>query len=263
VSSALDISNDLSSTPAEIEANTVYMTAPFNNGPHQDMQVIDFGVSYQRDFGPCYGSAVLGIQGTYYLDFTYYPLTTPPLPGASDSYEVAGFVTSPTVIGSLPQYRLTPSFQYVRGGFSFSALGNYIPNMTDISNFNMTVFDPTQTYSPDPNNPNSANGNQAFVDRAPEIRDYFKIDLLFTYQFGLSAPQAPAHKESKSSPNKNAIAQVVGPHWYTGTTLGFGINNVNNSKPPRYNDGVFADHTDATLFDPYQRYFYVTAQKTF
>ena len=107
----------------------------------------------------------------------------------------------------------------------------------------------------------------------PKIRDYYTINLLFAYTFGLNKPEAPAPgappapKDGKGGGkemvSKQVVKQMTTMRWLDGLSLGFGINNVTNARPPFIADSPDSTNTDAALYDPYQRLYYFTIEKKF
>ena len=79
---------------------------------------------------------------------------------------------------------------------------------------------------------------------------------------------APAPKDGKDG-GKQVVSKEVAkqkstfPNLLDGLSLGFGINNVTNARPPLINDSPDATNTDAALYDPYQRLYYFTIEKKF
>ena len=53
------------------------------------------------------------------------------------------------------------------------------------------------------------------------------------------------------------------PRLLDGLSLGFGINNVTNARPPQIQGSPDSTNTDAALYDPYQRLYYFTLEKKF
>ena len=155
----------------------------------------------EEDFQTC-GSVTFGVLGYYYLQNDYKELVD------GVFYDANGYV-SPDLL-STPEYRLTPSVVYTNGGFEFSALGNYFPSMKWIYLNDVT------------------SGDFSSFESAPKVRDYFKIDLVASYEFGLGKKQeeVPSKNAKKL---KNPISQMLTKPWYNGIKIAVGANNVNNS----------------------------------
>ena len=108
----------------------------------------------------------------------------------------------------------------------------------------------------------------------PKIRDYYTIDLLFSYEFNYHPPDAPvpAPKEGKdgkgggkevASNSKTMAESMLSLKLLDGLKVAFGIDNVTNARPPFIAGSGDATNTDASLYDPYQRSYYITVSKKF
>ena len=79
---------------------------------------------------------------------------------------------------------------------------------------------------------------------------------------------APAPKDGKDG-GKQVVSKEVAkqkstiPNLLDGLSLGFGINNVTNARPPQIKDSPDSSNTDAAIYDPYQRLYYFTIEKKF
>ena len=169
----------------------------------------------------------------------------------------------------MPQYRLTPYFEYRFGGFRASALGNYTPSVRDAHNIDISAYQ-----------------GPAKDGYLTKIRDYYTTDLLFSYEFGLAKPNpeaAPAPKDGKDhvvsakdgkdgktvQTSHEMAHEMMTLKLLDGLKLGFGINNVTNARPPKigslssFDSGPDATNTDAAIYDPYQRLYYFTIAKKF
>ena len=138
---------------------------------------VDFGVHYTQDFGK-FGKISIGVDGTYYLQYKetdaarfevlrhHRLLHRPDRPGLAVPVDAGGRVQDQ--------------------GFTASALGNYIPSARDARNISL---DPTPAFGG--TNPDKAADLSAAtgLSHLPNIRDYYTIDLLFSYEF---LPPAPA-----------------------------------------------------------------------
>ncbi len=212
---------------------------------------VDFNVNYAHDFdngGPArFGALTVGLNGVYYLQDK-----NENLPG-DHAYDTVGFYLGQA--NSVPQYKLAPYVEYRWGGAKASALGNYTPTLRDAHDIDISTY--------------AGPGKDGYL---PKIRDYYTIDLLFSYTFGLNKPEAPAPvpapKDGKDG-GKQVVSKEVAkkmmtsPRWLDGLSLGFGITNVTNARPVFIADSPDATNTDAALYDPYQRLYYFTVEKKF
>ena len=213
---------------------------------------IDFNLNYTHDFdkgGPArFGILTFGLNGIYYLQDK-----NENLPG-DRAYDTVG-----TYLGqanSVPDYKLAPYVEYRWGGFKASALANYTPSLRDAHSIDISTY-----RGPD---------KDGYL---PKIRDYYTIDLLFAYTFGLNKPDAPPAPMPTPKDGKDGGKQVVSkevakkmmtsPRWLDGLSLGFGITNVTNARPPFIANSPDSTNTDAALYDPYQRLYYFTIEKKF
>ncbi len=214
---------------------------------------IDFNANYARDFGK-FGGVTIGINGVYYLQYKLEDLA------GESAYDTIGYYLSQA--NEVPQYKLAPYVEYRLGGFKASALMNYTPSVRDTHDNGNPAGLPIELYQ-----------GPAKDGYNPKIRDYYTVDLLFAYTFGMNKPEAapmpaPAPKDGKDG-GKQVVSKEVAkkmatsPMWLDGLSLGFGINNVTNARPPRIVDSPDATNTDAALYDPYQRLYYFTVEKKF
>ena len=211
---------------------------------------IDFGAHYSHDFGK-FGAVNVGIDGTYYLQYKVQSF------GFSPFFNIIGFYTGQA--SEVADYHLTPTVEYKIQGFTASALMNYTPSVRDAHNVSL---DPSQ------------GGIDQNKDRygLSKIRDYYTIDLLFAYEFGLNKPTdepapAPAPKDAKDG-GKAVVShqeakKMMSFHWFDGLKLSFGINNVTNARPPLIINSPDSTNTDAAIYDPYQRRYYFVITKKF
>ncbi len=248
-------------------ANAFVTTSESNLGG-QRIGGFDFGIHYTKDFGK-YGQVSGGIDGTYYLQFQEQSFV------GSKFYDVIGYYTGgadgtgePAEIG---QYHLTPSLQYKWGGVTLSALANYDPSVRDAASVSL---DPTPgvggVNGDKPGSIKAATG----VDYLPVIRDYYTIDLLASYEFGLHKPapeMAPSPKEGKDgkgggkdmTSSATMAKEMVTTKLLDGLKVSIGCNNVTNARPPLISDSPDSTNTDAGIYDPYQRRYYITVEKKF
>ena len=200
---------------------------------------IDFGAHYNHDFGT-FGQLSLGIDGTYYLQYKVSSF------GYSKFYDIIGYYTGQS--GEVT-YHLTPEVAYSIHGFTASAIGNYTPPVRDASSYSL---DPTPGLG-------GLNGDK-FGEKLPKIRDYYTIDLLFSYEFHYTPPmmaQAPAPKDGKDGKGGGDGKAMVGKSeapvlgtdsplkFLDGLKLSFGIENVTNARPPLISDSPDSTNTDA------------------
>jgi hypothetical protein len=99
--------------------------------------------------------------------------------------------------------------------------------------------------------------------------------MTLSYEFGLkkpvpAVPAAPAEgKDVKGgdkevASNSGQIAkQITGCRMLDGVKVTLGVNNVTNAKPVSLPDSPDSTNTDAALYDPFQRYYYVVVSKKF
>ena len=232
------------------------------NAGGQQIGGLDFGIHYTRDFGP-FGQASVGCDGTYYLQFKTQLLPT------TNYFNVIGFYTGGAELGSttgseIPQFHLTPAITYKWGGFTVAGLGNYDPPVRDAASYDLDPTPGLGGYNPDKNH------------ELPKIRDFYTIDLLVSYEFGLKKPgmEAPTPspkegKDGKGGGDKNVVANppTQSPIMYSrlldGLKLSFGIDDLTNARPPLISDSPDATNTDAGIYDPYGRRFYFTIEKKF
>ncbi len=208
---------------------------------------VDFNLNYDHDFGK-YGAVTFGINGVYYLQDKNENLPGDP------AYDTVGFYLGQA--NEVPQYKLAPYFEYRYGGFKAAALMNYTPSVRDAHDIDISTY-----------------RGPAKDGYLPKIRDYYTVNLLFAYTFGLNKPAAPAPVAPAPKDGKDGGKQVVSkqvakqmssfPNLLDGLSLGFGINNVTNARPPFIADSPDATNTDAGLYDPYQRLYYFTIEKKF
>ncbi len=235
---------------------------------------VDFGIHYTHDFGVV-GQASIGMDGTYYLQYKESAL-----PG-STFFDVIGYYTGQA--GMVSPYRLTPEVEYKIKGFTASALGNYIPSGRDARNISL---DPTPGFGG--TNPDKASDLLASIGRTdlPIIRDYYTIDLLFSYEFLPPAPTdapVPAGKDGKDhvvsgkdgkdgktvATSKEMAKSMFTTRLLDGLKFSFGIDNVTNARPAKigslanFDSGPDATNTDASIYDPYQRRYYFVVSKKF
>ena len=211
---------------------------------------VDFGAHYNHDFGK-FGAINVGIDGTYYFQYKQQSFNFTPF------YNVIGYYQGQAA--EVADYHLTPSLEYKWQGFTASALGNYTPSVRDAHNVSL---DPSQ---------GGIDQNKSRYG-LNKIRDYYTIDLLFSYEFGLNKPTdepapAPMSKDAKDG-GKQVVShqeakKMMGFHLLDGLKLSFGINNVTNARPPLIIGSPDSTNTDASIYDPYQRRYYFVVTKKF
>ena len=232
---------------------------------------VDFGAHYNHAFGAV-GSLGLGVDGTYYLQYKVQTFAY------TKFYDVIGHYGSQA--SDAEPYHLTPQVSYSVGGFTASAIGNYIPAARDAHEISI---DPTPGLGGvNPDKPGSIKASQAitntsgsrYEDYLPKIRDYFTIDLSFSYEFHFAPTLAPATSpmKDKSSNSYGAaddktsekVFESDGPlRFLDGLKLSFGIENVTNARPAFIKDSPDGSNTDASIYDPYQRQYYFVVTKRF
>ncbi len=254
----------------------LFVTANEQNLGGAHIAGVDFGAHYTRDFGNA-GQASIGIDGTYYLQYKVSTLK------GSDFFDVIGYYTGQA--GMVSPYRLTPVVEYKIRGFTASALGNYIPSGRDARNISL---DPTPGFGG--TNPDKAAAIAGALGRTdlPIIRDYYTIDLLFSYEFlppATADAPVPAGKDGKdhvtsgkdgkdSRSTQVATSKDMAHSMFTtrlldGLKFSFGIDNVTNARPAKigsladFDSGPDATNTDASIYDPYQRRYYFVISKKF
>ena len=252
-----------------------FVTANQQNLGGAHIAGVDFGAHYTHDFG-LPGQVSIGIDGTYFLQYKVSTLK------GSDFFDIIGYYVGQS--GLVQPYHLTPEVEYKIRGFTASALANYIPSARDARDISL---DPTPGFGG--TNPDKAAALEAATGRSdlPIIRDYYTIDLLFSYEF-LPPPPAdapvPAGKDGKDrvvsgKDGKDGKTQVATSHdmaksMFTtrlldGLKFSFGIDNVTNARPAKigslanFDSGPDATNTDAAIYDPYQRRYYFVISKKF
>ena len=233
---------------------------------------IDFGLHYSHDFGVP-GQVSVGIDGTYFLQYKVSTVK------GSDFYDIIGYYTG--LSGLVEPYHLTPSIEYKIQGFTASALANYIPSARDAHNVSL---DPTPGFGG--TNPDKESNNEAALGLSdlPIIRDYYTIDLLVSYEFGLNnpAPDAPvpapkdgkdkgknvAYNTGKDMTKEAPMSRDMAKHvsilrYLDGLKLSFGIDNVTNARPAQIENSPDSSNTDASIYDPLQRRYYFIVSKKF
>ncbi len=240
-----------------------FVSTTEQNLGRQEIGGLDFGIHYTHDFG-AFGAATVGIDGTYYLQYKLETLKGLP------SYDIIGIYNG--LAGETEQYHLTPQVGYQYEGFSISAIGNYIPSLRDANSIGgVQVYDPSPIiggYNLDKNH------------ELPKIRDYFTVDLLASYEFGLNrpspgAPPAPKDGKDRVVSGKDgkdsktvATSQEMAKSMFTtrlldGLKISFGITNLSNARPSQIENSPDASNTDGSIYDLAQRSYYVVLSKKF
>ena len=248
--------------PGQLAGNldNVFIFDPLANLGRVRIGGIDFNANYTHDFEKI-GGFTAGVSGVYYLQYKEAFL-----PGQA-TFDTIGFYLGEA--NEVPQYRLTPYAEYRYGGLRLSGLGNYTPSVRDAHNIDISAYE-----------------GPAKDGYLTKIRDYFTVDLLLSYEFGLAKPSAagaPAPKDGKDhvvsgkdgkdgktvASSHEMAHEMMALKLLDGLKLGFGINNVSNARPPKigssrdFDSGPDATNTDAALYDPYQRLYYFTIAKKF
>ena len=207
-----------------------YVTLTNINAGGQRTEGMDFLANYTHDFGKI-GQFTLGAQATLYIQNEFSAVF-----GGQYVNQIG---KDTTTNGLIPQYVIIPTFTYSNFGFTYDATARYIPGLR---NFNYgNVGDP--------------------------IRDYFTVDMRLSYEFKAKPrPSQVAAKDAKDYKGGKSVAQSPMPSiftkpWYDGITLTFGVNNVNDRRPPYVNGAN--DNTETNIYDPYGRTYYFEASKRF
>ena len=111
--------------PGQLEGNLplYYIDDSLSNlGDAQRVGGVDLGAYYTRNFGAA-GLLSLGVDGTYYLQYRVQASV------ASKFYDVIGYYSG--LAGEAQPYHLTPQVSCSVGGFTASAIGNYLPSVRD------------------------------------------------------------------------------------------------------------------------------------
>jgi iron complex outermembrane receptor protein len=239
-------------------AGDYFVVTTLENGTNKRESGVDFSVNYDHDFGPKFGGVTVGLNGTYYLQAKENQSQGAP------NADVIGLYLGETIADSTstPQYKLAPYAEYRYGGATLSALGNYTPSLRE-GDYLDAISDRKGDYTTE------------FEGNLPKIRDYYDIDMTLSYEFGLkkpvpAVPAAPAEgKDAKGgdkevASNSGQIAkQITGCRLLDGVKVTLGVNNVTNAKPVSLPDSPDSTNTDAALYDPFQRYYYVVVSKKF
>ena len=225
---------------------------------------VDFGAHYDHDFGAA-GSLGLGVDGTYYLQYKVQTFTY------TKFYDVIGYYGS--LANDVEPYHLTPQVSYSVGCFTASVIGNYLPSARDAHQISI---DPTPGLGGiNADKPGAIKSSQAvinvagtrFQDYLPKIRDYFTIDLLFSYEFRFAPAAAPAKDSKEGKGNGKATEKMSGAdgplRFFDGLKLSCGIENVTNARPAFIANSPDGSNTDASIYDPYQRQYYFVVTKKF
>jgi iron complex outermembrane receptor protein len=239
-------------------ADNYYVVTTLENDTNFRESAVDFTFNYDRDFGPKVGEITLGLNGTYYLQAKGNQSLGGPNFDQIGLYLGADFLDSDYT----PQYKLAPYVEYRYGGASIAGLGNYLPSMRD-GDYLDSLTDRKGNYTTE----------EGF--NLPKIRDYYEIDVTLNYEFGLNKPvagtanPAPAEgKDGKGGGAETASSQQMTKKMTTlklldGVKVTFGINNVTNAKPATIYVSPDSTNTDASIYDPFQRYYYFVVTKKF
>ncbi len=254
--------NLTSTTPGQIQGNAAdyFVVTSIENGLDFRESTVDFNFNYDHDFGPKFGGITLGVNGTYYLQAK-----------GNDAIGGKNFDFIGLYLGAdfgdndfTPQYKLAPYVEYRYGGLSVSGLGNYIPSLRD-GDYLGDASDRAGDYTT----------YEHF--NLPKIRDYFTINSTISYEFGLNKPTpgapATASKEGKDAKgggdakdmgsSKEVAKKMMALNLLDGLKLTFGVNNITNAKPAQILISPDFDNTDASIYDPFQRYYYIVVSKKF
>ena len=236
------------------------------NGTVFRESLVDATINYDHDFGPKFGGITLGANLTYYLQAKGNEA-----PG-DKSFDQIGLYLGDSFGDNAytPAYKIAPYAEYRYGGASISALGNYIPTSRDGD-----YIDPRDRAG-DYTVYNNATAYGLPHGALPKIRDYFTINMTASYEFGLNKPTpgapATASKEGKDGKgggdmskdsSKEVAKKMMALNLLDGLKLTFGVNNVTNAKPANILLSPDFDNTDASIYDPFQRYYYIVVSKKF
>ena len=220
---------------------------------------VDFNLNYDHDFGPHIGGITLGINGTYYLQ------AKGNLAAGGPNFDEVGLYLGDTFGDNTftPAYKLAPYASYRFGGATVSALGNYLPSLRD-GDYLGTPTDRKGDYTTE----------EGF--NLPKIRDYFTINTTVSYEFGLNKPApnapAPAPKDGKDGKgggkeapqtSQQMAKNMMSLKLLDGLKVTFGVNNITNARPAQILLSPDFDNTDASIYDPFQRYYYVVVSNKF
>jgi len=143
-----------------------------------------------------------------------------------------GLYTDPQVAaayqGLLPDWQLRMGFDWYYGGFKYSVMAKYIPEVTD----------PGDTFA---NSGGSALNSYTSSGATWKIPSYYTVDMRLAYEFG------------KNSTTRN---------WYDKMTVAVGVNNIADAAPP-FIPSSSEDNTDKTVYDIIGRFVYLEFAKKF
>jgi iron complex outermembrane receptor protein len=252
--------NLTSPKPGQITGNAgdYFVVTTLENDTQLRESGVDFSINYDHDFGPKFGGVTVGLNGTYYLQAKENQSL-----GGPDA-DVIGLYLGETIGDSTytPQYKLAPYLEYRYGGATLSALGNYTPSLRE-GDYLDVISDRKGDYTTE------------FEGNLPKIRDYYDIDMTLSYEFGLkkpspAVPTVPAEGKDAKGAGQEAkgdslqmAKQMVGVKLLDGVKVTLGVNNVTNGKPPSIPDSPDSTNIDASLYDPFQRYYYFVISKKF
>ncbi|MBV8280150.1 MAG: TonB-dependent receptor [Verrucomicrobia bacterium] len=239
-----------------------YINDPFLNLGAVLVDGVDFGATYSsREYS--WGKIDLEIGCSYQYNFAVQNIKS-----ASASLPGLGLVRiQPTAVYpeadsyGLPDFKMVASLFYSKALFGIDRFRagltlNYIDSEHDyLDNFKGT-------------NPSTLIEPNGTVHR---VGSWTTLDLQVSYSFGwvddlVRVPSPGYSADGKRALGENAIlpnpdcrgGQVR--NWFGGVTLTFGINNLEDSKPP-FSDNMFG--YDETTSNPIGRYFFLELEKKF
>jgi hypothetical protein len=239
-----------------------YINDPFLNLGAVLVDGIDFGANYSsREYG--WGKVEVEVACSYQYNYAVQNIKsgTADLPGfGAIRVQPTGVYAEDDSYG-LPDFKMVASLFYSKALFGVDRFRagltlNYIDSEHDyLDNYKGT--DPTASVEP--------NGTVHLVG------SWTTLNLQVSYAFGDPAPLAPIPPAGYSTDGKRALGEdAVLPkeraslnEWRSrlgGATVTFGINNLEDSKPP-FSDSQFG--YDERTANPIGRYFFVEVEKKF
>ena len=246
----------------QVNGQIEYINDPFLNLGAVLVDGIDFGATYSSPEYP-WGKIELEVACSYQYNFAVQDIksTSANVPGfGSVRIQPTGVYPEDDSYG-LPDFKMVASLFYSKELFGIDRFRaglslNYIDSEHDsLDNFKGT-------------NPNALVEPNGTVHR---VGSWTTLDLQVSYSFGRSDEFVTAPPAGYSSDGKRLLGeQAILPRpagrtsaWRTrleGATVTFGINNLEDSKPP-FSDTMFG--YDETTASPIGRYFYVELEKKF
>lgn len=182
----------------------------------------DLSVSYSYP-SDSWGQLTVFGNANLTLNYEVQADPTQPFYHYEGQYTASGFGTAQ---GLIPDYRIVTGLTWQYKGFTYAAIGNYIPGVIDLGNMHPQVGDTTHG--------NTVSGG------AWKVPDYYTIDMQVAYEFGRKG----------------------GRKWYDGLRLAMGVNNITDEQPPFIASGL-EDNTDKSTYDILGRFVYFEVSKRF